>query len=98
MSTIPLEALPRLRSLTANVDGHALVLLDSPIRRVSAFTLTLKGSMMFGILQGFESQPTFISGEIAHNAQRLLSQACERFPSVVIPSREPAIEVHDCFL
>ena len=42
MSLVPVRALPRLRSLVADDDGHALVLLNSPIRHISALTLTFK--------------------------------------------------------
>ena len=105
MSTIPPEALPRLRDLTADVDGHALALLDSPIRRVFTLTLTLKGPLMFNLLQGLQSQPTFISGEIAYAClttpndyfQRLVLN-CGRFYSVVVPSGDPATEVRSRFL
>ena len=100
MSTIPPEALPRLRSLTADVNGHALVLLDSPVRRVSSLTLTLKSPLMFHSLQGFQSQPTFISGEIAYaclitpndDFHRLVIN-CGRFYSVVVPFGNPITEV-----
>jgi hypothetical protein len=102
MSTIPPDALPRLHSLRADVDGHALVLLDSPVRRVSALTLTLKGPLAFRSLQGLQSQPTFISGEIAYeylttsndDFHRLVLN-CRRFYSVVVPSGNPIPEVRN---
>src|SRR5258708_33530380 len=93
MSTIAPEALPRLC-------GHALALLDSLLRRVSTLTLTLKGPLMFSVLQGLQSQPAFISGEIAYAClttpndyfHKLLLN-CRRIYSVVIPSGDPTTEV-----
>jgi len=104
MSTIPPQALPRLRSLRTDEDGHALELLDSPIRRVSALNLTLKGPLLFRFLEGVQSQPTFISGEIAYaclitpndNFHRLV-QSCETLFSVVVPSEDPVTEVRSSF-
>ena len=100
MSAIPPQGLPRLHSLKADEDGHSLVLLDNPIRRISSLTLTLKGPFVFRFLGGVHSQPTFISGEIAHvclttpndDFHRLV-QNCETFYSVVIPSNDPGTEV-----
>jgi hypothetical protein len=100
MSTIPPETLPRLRSLKADEDGHALVLLDSPVRRVSDLTLTLQGPSMFRSLQGLQSQPIHISGEIAYaclttpndDFSRLILN-CERFSYVTVASENPVTEV-----
>jgi len=104
MSAIPPQALPRLRSLRTDEDGHALELLDSPIRRVSALNLTLKGPLVFRFLEGVQSQPTSISGEIAYaclitpndNFHRLV-QNCERFFSVIVHSEDPVAEVRSSF-
>jgi hypothetical protein len=104
MSAIPPLALPKLRSLRADKDGHALALLDSPMRRVSDLTLTLKGPLEFRFLEGAHSQPTSISGEIAyaclttpnHDFDRLV-QNCETFYSVVVPSSDPVTEVRGGF-
>jgi hypothetical protein len=100
MSTIPPEALPRLRSLQADEDGNALDLLGSPLRRVSDLTLTLQGPSMFRSLRGLQSQPTNISGKIAYaclttpndDFSRLILN-CERFSYVIIASENPVIEV-----
>ena len=105
MSTIPPNALPRLRLLRADEDGHALVLLNSPIRRVCALTLTLKGPLVFRFLQSVNSQPVYISGQIAYaclttpndDFHRLV-QNCKRFHEVFIPSSDPATEVRGSFL
>jgi len=100
MSAIPPQALPRLHSLRADEDGHALVLLGNPIRRVYALTLTLKGPSMFHLLQGVHSRPTSISGEIAHaclttpndDFHRLV-QDCERFHNVFVSLTDFATQV-----
>ena len=105
MSTIPPNALPRLRLLRADEDGHALVLLNSPIRRICALTLTLKGPLVFRFLQSVNSQPVYISGQIAYaclttpndDFHRLV-QNCKRFHEVFIPSNDPATEVRGSFL
>ncbi len=104
MSTIPPHAFPRLRSLRADEDGHALVLLNSPIRRVSALTLTLKGPMAFLFLSGVQSQPVYINGEISYaclttpddDFHRLV-QNCESFHNVVVPPSDPVTEVRGSF-
>ena len=104
MSLIPVRAVPMLRSLRADEDGHALVLLNSPIRRISSLTLTLRGPRVFHFLQVVHSQPIYISGEIAYacltrpnnNFHRLV-QNCERFHGVVVPSSDPVTEVRGSF-
>ena len=104
MSPIPLQALPKLRSLRADEDGHALVLLNSPIRRVSALTLTLKDPVVFLFLRGVHSQPIHISGEIAYACLTTpnddfykLVENCENFEHVVVPSSDPVTEVRGNF-
>ena len=100
MSTIPPQALPKLRFLRADEDGQALVLLNSTKRRVYALTLTLKGPLVFRLLQSIHSQPVYISGQIAYaclttpndDFHRLV-QNCERFHNVFVPSSDPATEV-----
>ena len=100
MSAIPLHALPRLSFLRADEDGHALVLLDSPMRRVSTLTLTLKRPLEFRFLQVVHSQPVYISGEVAYAYLATpnidfhkLVQNCERFHYVIIRSSDPVTEV-----
>jgi hypothetical protein len=100
MSAIPSWALPKLRSLWADGDGHALVLLDSPLRRVYTLNLTLKEPLFFRFLEGVHSRPTFISGEIAYaclttpndDFHRLV-QNCKSLYDVVIPSKDLVTEV-----
>ena len=100
MSAIPPQALPMLHSLRADEDGHALVLLDSPIRRIYTLDLTLKGPLVFRFLGGVHSQPTFIYGEIAYaclatpdDGFHRLVQNCKTFGPVVVPSNDPVTEV-----
>ena len=104
MSTIPPDALPRLRLLRADENGHALVLLSSPIRSVCALTLTLKGRLVFRFLQGVHSQPAYISGQISYTCLTTpnddfhrLVQNCERFHNVFVPSSDPVTEVRGSF-
>jgi hypothetical protein len=100
MSAIPPQALPKLHSLMADKDGHALVLLDNPIRRISDLNLTLKDPSVFRFLEGVHSRPTVISGKIAYaclttpndNFHRLV-QNCKRFYDVVVPSNDRVTEV-----
>jgi len=100
MSAIPPQALPRLHSLRADEDGHALVLLGNPIRRVYALTLTLKGPSTFRFLEGVHSRPTSISGEISYTCLTTpnddfhrLVQDCERLYNVFVPISNLATDV-----
>jgi len=103
MSAIPPQALPKLHSLRADMGGHALVLLGSPIRRIYSLTLTLSEPSTFRFLEGVHSRPTSITGEIAYaclttpnDGFHRLVQDCERFYNVFVPIANLATEVR-CF-